>query len=182
MPDGVEERGPIATKARNQGWTRSTQAPVLSLSRRVFVFSWLIILAPSGILLGQTPAGWFGTWKLNVAKSTFGPEPPYKRATRRIETSEGSITVVDDLVRSRGGILHLEWTGKFDGLDYPVQGVEVVFTNAYRLLNDGTCELIQKMDGEIVATARLAISPDGKTLTTVTSSKTGSATTIYERP
>jgi hypothetical protein len=33
-----------------------------------------------------------------------------------------------------------------------------------------------------VATARLAISPDGKTLTTVTSSKTGSARTIYERP
>jgi hypothetical protein len=162
-------------------WTRSPQAPALSLSRRVFVFSWLI-LAPSGILLGQRPASWFGTWRLNIAKSTLGPEPPYKRATRRIETSQGTITIVDDLVRSRGGILHLEWTGKFDGLDYPVQGVEVVFTNAYRLLNDGTCELIQKMDGEIVATARLAISPDGKTLTTVTSSKTGSARTIYERP
>ena len=44
-----------------------------------------------------------------------------------------------------------------------------------------TGALVQKMDGVIVATARLAVSPDGKTLTTVTSSRTGNATTIYEK-
>ena len=140
----------------------------------------LITLAP-GILPGQTLASWFGTWKLNVAKSTFGPALIYKSATRRIELSDGAVAIVDDLVRSRGGIVHLEWTGKLDGLDYAVQGVEVVLTNAYRCLDDRTCELTQKMDGEVVATARLAISPDGKTLTAVTSSRTGMATTIYER-
>jgi hypothetical protein len=161
--------------------TSSPQAPVLSLTKRVLVFSWLIALAPPGLLLAQTPSSWFGTWKLNVGKSTFDPQPPYKRATRRIEPSAGGISIVDDLVRSRGGILHLEWTGKFDGLDYPVQGVEVVLTNAYRCLDDRTCVLTQKMDGEVVATARLALSPDGKTLTTVTSSRTGMATTIYEK-
>ena len=34
--------------------------------------------------------------------------------------------------------MHLEWTGKFDGNDYPVQGVEVVLTNAYRRVDDRT--------------------------------------------
>jgi hypothetical protein len=147
---------------------------------RVFVLASQIALATAG---AQTPASWFGTWQLNVGKSTFSPEPPYKGARRRIEASDGgmTITIVDDLVRTRGGILHLEWTGKLDGLDYSVQGVEIVLTNAYRRVDDRTWALVQKMDGVIVATARLAISPDGKTLTTVTSSRTGNATTIYER-
>ena len=57
-------------------------------------------------------------------------------------------------MRSRGGILHLEWIGKFDGNDYPVQGVEVVLTSAYRRVDDRTWELRQKIDGEPVATVR----------------------------
>jgi hypothetical protein len=85
------------------------------------------------------------------------------------------------MVRSRGGITHVEWTGKFDGMDYPVQGVELVLTNAYRRVDDRTCELIQKIDGEVVATARLVLSPDGKTITTVNSSRTAGATTIYDK-
>jgi hypothetical protein len=147
----------------------------------VFVLSCQIALAATAGPAAQTPPAWFGTWKLNVARSTFSPQPPYKRATRRIEPSAGAITIVDDLVRSRGGILHLEWTGMLDGVDYPVQGVEIVLTNAYRRVNDRAWELTQKIDGEVVATARLAISPDGRTLTTVTSSRTGNATTVYDK-
>jgi hypothetical protein len=142
-----------------------------------------------GALLGgalasadQVPsASWFGVWKLNVARSVFNPQPPYARATRRIEPSDGGVTIIDDLVRSRGGILHLEWTGKFDGADYAVQGVEVVLTNAYRCSNERTCELVQKLDGDVVGTSRLVLSADGRTLTTVTTSRTGSATTVYEK-
>jgi len=148
------------------------------------MLAWQIALAPPSVLGAQAPPpSWFGTWKLNVARSTFSPEPPYKGARRRIETSDGgiTITIVDDLVRSRGGILHLEWTGKLDDLDYPVQGVEIVLTNAYRRVDDRTWALVQKMNGVIVSTARLAVSPDGKTLTTITSSRTGNATTIYDK-
>ena len=78
----------------------------------------------------------------------------------------------------RGGITHLEWTGKFDGTDYPVQGVEVVVTNVYRRVDDRTYEVVQKVDGEVSVTARMAVSPDGKTLTTVTSVQNGQTTTI----
>ena len=149
---------------------------------RVFASSWLIHLALSGALAGQGSTNWFGTWTLNLARSTYSPgPPPFKRATRRIEAAGDRITIIDDQVRNRGGIAHYEWTGTFDGVDYPVQGVELVLTNAYRRVDDRTYELIQKIDGEVVATARLAISPDGKTITTVNSSQTASATTVYER-
>ena len=130
----------------------------------------------------QVPALWFGTWTLNVAKSTYSSQPPYKRATRRIRPSnDGGITIVDDLVRPRGGILHLEWTGKLDGVDYPVQGVEIVLTNAYRAIDDRTWDVTQKIDGQAVATVRLTLSPDGRTITSVSSSGSERAMAVYEK-
>jgi hypothetical protein len=96
---------------------------------------------------------------------------------RRIEPSARGVKIIDDLVRPRGGVLHLEWIGKFDGLDYPIQGVEVVLSNAYRCSDDRTCELVQKLDGDVVLTARLTISPDGRLLTAVAAG----STTVYER-
>lgn len=151
---------------------------------RVFLVAAAIahVIAQPGLSHGQTPTSWFGTWKLNLARS-YAPEAlPYKRGTRRIVPSEtGGITIIDDLVRLRGGILHLEWTGEFDGRDYQVQGVEVEVTNAYRRVDDRTYELVQKIDGEVVIRAQLLISPDGRTITTVNSRGTARAATIYER-
>src|SRR4249920_3252389 len=87
----------------------------------------LIALTWPGSAAGQAPTSWFGTWTYNAAKSTNVAGPfPFKRATCRIEPWEDGVRVTYDLVRVRGGITHLEWTGKFDGTDYPVQGVEVV--------------------------------------------------------
>jgi hypothetical protein len=74
------------------------------------------VLAMSDALAGQPHPGWFGTWTLNLARSTYSPgPPPFKRATRRIETSGDDIKITDEMVRTRGGITHLEWTGRFDG-------------------------------------------------------------------
>ncbi len=156
---------------------------MLRAIRRVLVAATLsAVLALPGVLTAQTQPGWFGTWTLNLGRSTYSPgPPPFKRATRTVTPSGDDITIVDEMVRNRGGITHLEWTGKFDGNDYPVQGVELVLTNAYRRVDDRTYELIQKIDGEVVATSRLTMSPDGRTITTVNSSKTASATTIYEK-
>ena len=153
----------------------------LGSRRRVVVLGLVTLLFPRS-MCAQWTRPWFGAWELNVARSSYssGP-PPYKRATRRIEPSEGGVRIVDDLVRPRGGVVHLEWIGRFDGLDYPVQGAEVVLTNAYRCDADRTCELVQKLDGEVVVTARLTISPDGKVLTTVAAGQPASFTTVYER-
>jgi hypothetical protein len=143
----------------------------------------LIALTWPGSAAGQAPTSWFGTWTYNAAKSTTAAGPvPFKRATCRIEPWEDGVKVTYDLVRVRGGITHLEWTGKFDGTDYPVQGVEVVVTNAYRRVDDRTYEVVQKVDGEVSVTARMAVSPDGKTLTTVTSVQNSrTTTTVFDR-
>jgi hypothetical protein len=148
----------------------------------VRVLALLIAMTSATILHGGTTPSWAGTWTLNLERSTYTPErPPFRRATRRIELSDDQVTIVDDIVGSRGGVVHLEWRGRFDGTDYPVQGVDVVLTNAYRRIDDRRYELVQKMDGKVVATARLSLSVDRRTITTVTAGQTGSATTIHEK-
>ena len=107
---------------------------------------------------------------------------PYKRGSRKISAlPDGTVTIIDDLVRNRGGVLHTEWIGKFDGLDYQVQGVEVVLTNAIRPVSERTCELVQRLDGRVIARVRLELSADGSVLTATSSGNAGTATTVYQK-
>jgi hypothetical protein len=125
---------------------------------------------------------WVGAWTLSAVLSANTNVPRlYARGTRHIQSSGSSITIVDDLVRLRGGVVHLEWSGTLDGRDYPVQGVEVFLTSAYREVDDHTLELTQKVDGRAVVHAKLVLSPDGKTITTTTTDGVTTATTVYSK-
>lgn len=139
-------------------------------------------------LEAQAPhAAWFGTWTLNLAKSTYDPGPgPYRRSTFTMEPSEDGVKVTYDMVGVRGGLTHLEWTGPFDGRDYAVQGVEEFITYAYIRVDDRTYDVVTKVDGTIVATSRVVLSPDGRSMTTVTSGNGAqgrkiTSATVYEK-
>jgi hypothetical protein len=136
---------------------------------------------------GQVPAAWFGTWVLNVGKSTYDPGPaPYRRATYEIQPWQDGLKVIYELVYPRGGVSHLEWTGRLDGRDYPVQGLDEVLTYAYHPLPDGSYEVVVKIDGRITARSLVTLSQDGRTMTTKTAGKGArgqdlTTTTIYEK-
>jgi hypothetical protein len=138
------------------------------------------------LLAAQSPEPWLGTWKLNLSKSTAARDPRYKRGTTKIEPWQDGLKVTYDLVGIRGGVTHMEWTGKFDGKDYAIEGVDYVLTNAYSRIDGHTYQITIKTDGVLTATARVVISSDGKTLTTSTTGnnaqgKSVTTTTIYER-
>lgn len=127
---------------------------------------------------------WIGVWTLASILSANSSAPQYyTRITRSIQSSSGTgtVTIADDLVRVRGGVVHQEWTGKIDGNDYPVQGLEVYLTSAYRQVDDHTLELTQKLDGRVVVRARLVLSSDGQSITTTTTDGITTATTVYRR-
>ena len=124
---------------------------------------------------------WFGVWQLEPSPPARFVPPLYKTITIRIESSKDDVRVRYDLVRMRGGIEHREWTGRFDGRDYPVQGVDTDLTNAYRTLDDRRYEIVIKLDGRSVATARAAVSPDGQTLTVTTTENGRTTTAVYRR-
>jgi hypothetical protein len=157
----------------------------------------LIAVVVAALALSAAQArveGWFGTWELNLEKSIYNPgPPPYKRASYRIEPLDSAqgkpqdgIKVVYDMVRPRGGVTHMEWTGRLDGMDYAVQGVEEYVTNAYRAVSDREWEVVLKVDGRVAARSRISLSADGNTMTTVTTGRNAQGadvktTTVYER-
>jgi hypothetical protein len=112
----------------------------------------------------------FGTWRLTSAS---GPSA-YSRVTTKIEPWQDGIRVIYDMVGNRGGVTHWEWTGKIDGKDYPLEGIEEAVTDAYTRVDDHTYRLVLKLDGRVATTSTIVISPDGKTMT-VTSSVSNTA-------
>ena len=129
---------------------------------------------------GDAQAPWMGTWKLNPAKSQTAPGR-YKRTITKIEPWQDGTKVEYDMVGVRGGVNHLEWTGKFDGKDYPVEGADYIITNAYTVIDDHHYQIVVKVEGHHTATAHVEVSTDGKTLTTVTTEGDRKTTTVYER-
>ncbi|MGH9512907.1 MAG: hypothetical protein ACRD2U_12320 [Terriglobales bacterium] len=105
-----------------------------------------------------------GTWKLNEAKSKFGPGAE-KNTTVVYEAAGDSVKVTVDGATADGTPVHSEWTGKFDGKDYPVTGDPGGDMRMYKQINSHTLLIKDKKDGKITETIRIVISPDGKTRT-----------------
>ena len=126
-----------------------------------------------------------GTWKLNEAKSKFAPGAP-KNHTVVYEAAGDNVKVTVDGVDGEGKPTHNEWTGKFDGKDYPLTGDPTADTRSYKKIDDHTTELTNKKAGKVVATGKIVISADGKSRT-VTVSGTDpkgnnfSSTAVYDK-
>jgi len=111
-----------------------------------------------------------GTWKLDDAKSKIAAGAP-KNTTVVYEAAGDSVKVTVDGVDADGKPSHNEWTGKFDGKDYPVTGDPTADTRSYKRINDHTLALTNTKDGKVTTTGRITVSADGKTRTVTTSGK-----------
>jgi hypothetical protein len=114
--------------------------------------------------------GNMGTWKLNEAKSKISPGAG-KNTSVVVEAAGDSVKVIVDGVDAQGNPTHNEWTGKFDGKDYPITGDTANDTRAYRPVDKNTMAITQKKGGKVTTTGRVVISADGKTRT-VTANET----------
>jgi hypothetical protein len=109
-----------------------------------------------------------GTWKLNEAKSKFPPGAP-KNNTVVYEAAGDKVKVTVDGVDGDGKPTHNEWTGMFDGKDYPLTGDPNADMRSYKKIDDRTTELTNKKAGKVVATGKIVISADGKSRTVTVS-------------
>src|SRR5262249_59633252 len=60
-----------------------------------------------------------GTWKLNVAKSTYDPGPPPRSATRAIEARGNGTRQATEGVDAAGNRVAYEYSANYDDKDYP---------------------------------------------------------------
>jgi len=70
-----------------------------------------------------------------------------------------------DGVDAYGKPMHNEWTGKFDGKDYPVTGDPTSDMRSYKKVDDHTLDMTVKKDGKVTLTGKGVVSADGKTRT-----------------
>lgn len=105
-----------------------------------------------------------GTWKLNEAKSKLPPSGARNHTVVYAAAGE-SVKITVDGVDASGKPVHNEWTGKFDGNEYPVIGDAVSDMRSYKRVDDRTLELTGKKGGKVTQSGSIVVSPDGKTRT-----------------
>src|SRR5262245_18515917 len=104
-----------------------------------------------------------GTWKLNEAKSKMTGVT--KNSTVIHEAVGDSVKVSVDGIDAYGKPMHNEWTGKFNGKDYPVTGDPTSDMRSYKKVDDHTLDMTVKKDGKVTLTGKAVVSADGKTRT-----------------
>jgi hypothetical protein len=112
-----------------------------------------------------------GTWKLNEAKSKIGAGAP-KNTTVVYEAAGDGMKVTVEGVDPEGKPTHNEWTGKFDGKDYPVTGDPSQDARSYKMISDHKLQLTVKKDRKVTTSGPIVVSADGKTRTVTTSGTT----------
>jgi hypothetical protein len=112
-----------------------------------------------------------GSWKLNEAKSKFTPGTP-KNAVVVYEAVGDQVKVTVEGTDAKGKPARNEWTGRFDGKDYPVTGDPTSDMRSYKRVNDRTLEFTARKNRKVMVTGRVVVSADGKSRTVTTSGTT----------
>ena len=153
------------------------------MKTRTGILTLVMLFAGLTICFAANPT--LGTWKLNEAKSKIVAGMP-KNMTVAYEAAGDSIKGTIDGVDGEGKPTHSEWTGKFDGKDYPVTGDPNSDTRAIKLIDDHHFDLTVKKDGKVTMTGKAVISADGKSRTvtvggTNAAGKKVQSTSVYDK-
>ena len=85
-----------------------------------------------------------------------------KNTTVVYEAVGDMVKITVDGIDAAGKPLHHEWTGKYDGNDYPVTGDPTSDTRSYKMAGERALTFNAKKGGKVVTTGRVVLSPDGK--------------------
>lgn len=106
-----------------------------------------------------------GTWKLNLAKSTFAGIPAVKSQIRTYSRSGLALTLKMKTVSAEGKETTTQTTYKFDGKYHPSMGNPDFDSLSGMQIDASTAEFTLKRAGKEVGKIRRAVSNDGRTLT-----------------
>ena len=142
-----------------------------------------LCLAGLALAVAQNPN--MGTWKLNESKSQLAAGMP-KNNTVTYTADGDNIIVTTDGVDGAGKPTHTEWTGKFDGKDYPLTGDPNSDTRSYKQSDDHTLMFENKKAGKVTVSGTIVVSADGKSRTgtmkgTDSMGKEFSGTSAYDK-
>jgi hypothetical protein len=132
------------------------------MKTRIAVTALALSFMAAGACFAANPH--MGTWKLNEAKSKITPGT-LKNTHVVYSSMLGQMKVKSDGIGADGKPVHIEWSGKFDGKDYPVSGDPNSDTRSYTKVNDRTLTTTAKKNGKVTVTGQIVVSADGKSRT-----------------
>lgn len=127
-----------------------------------------------------------GTWKLNIAKSTFGSETPPKGQTRTYTASPNGLHVVIEEEAADGKKTKTDVTITYDGKPHPVSGNPDYDSAAATRVDPYETKADLIRGGKVIGSLRRVVSQDGKTMTINikierANGSTDTALSVYER-
>ena len=134
------------------------------MKARTIVLTLALCFISIGVCFAQKP--FMGTWKLNEAKSKLAPGAA-KNNTVVYEPAGDSVKVTVDGTDAAGNPTHNEWTGKFDGKDYPVTGDPNSDTRSLDWRSAHKVGIKVKKGKKVTATGTIILSVDGKSRTVI---------------
>jgi hypothetical protein len=106
-----------------------------------------------------------GTWKLNVAKSTFNPGPPLRSATAVIAAAGQGLTITFEAIDPQGMPIRAVYPLMCDGQAHPITGDPGFDANSCRRPDPYTTEFIGMKSGMEKGRGTVVVSRDGRTHT-----------------
>ena len=136
------------------------------LSRRLVGLMVVMLFSALALFIATATADQLsGTWSMNAEKSKYSPGPAPKSLTVTIESDENNYKLDATGTDGDGKPIHIQYSAKFDGKDYPAAGVPNADTVSIKRIDPNTVETLQKKDGKVVMTVTTKVSTDGKTRT-----------------
>jgi len=129
----------------------------------------LILIALTVLPVAQEHNAQLGTWRMNIARSTFSTGTGFKSATSKIEAVDGGVRHTVDSVYADGTSRRYQYTTKYDGKDSPVVGNSPYGdTTALTRVDANTTRTVYKNKGVVTVTQISVVSSDGQTRTVTT--------------
>ena len=142
-----------------------------------FAVGLLMVLA-AGVSSAQSSEPLNGTWKLNVAKSTYSPGPAPQSQTVMIDGTDAARKIMVDLTPATGAAAHWEVSGA-SGKELPVVGTNPnADTYVVKRINATTLEAQYMKGGKPTLKQTAVVSADGKTLTVTASGTDAQGRTV----
>ena len=153
------------------------------MKARTIVLTLAVCFIGIGVCFAQNP--FMGAWKLNEAKSKLAPGTA-KNNSVVYEPAGDSVKVTIDGTDGAGNPTHSEWTGKFDGKDYPVTGDPNSDSRSLERRSQHKSGFTVKKGKKVTTTGTIILSVDGKSRTVISSGtdaqgKRFKSTAVYDK-
>ena len=143
----------------------------------------LVMMLPQSTWAQADP--FIGTWKLNLAKSTFSGQEPWKSSTQTVQPAAQGLMFMEDIVNANGRAARTVLSLIYDGQPHSVKDGDAVSV-IIRRIDSSTQEWTLFTNGQPGLSGRIAFSPDARTATWTIAGKNPqgqpiSRTLLYEK-